>query len=242
MGRIPDSLVRLFTVLVVLVASVVVLRFSVLPASLTDRELHKRQTIERELAKETRFAGSRMCADCHDEEHNLILQGYHATLFCETCHGPAQQHIDDFENKPTAPRERKFCPTCHTYDPARPTGFPQINPVAHNPMDPCITCHDPHNPTPPETPRECGACHQEIARTKAVSHHVNLECTTCHSAPEGHKLSPREVRATKPARREFCGSCHGEDSRVVGTPKIDLTTHGDRYLCWQCHYPHLPEG
>ncbi len=23
---------------------------------------------------------------------------------------------------------------------------------------------------------------------------------------------------------------------------IDVDTHGGRYLCWQCHYPHLPEG
>ena len=24
--------------------------------------------------------------------------------------------------------------------------------------------------------------------------------------------------------------------------KIDVTSHGGRYQCWQCHYPHLPEG
>ncbi len=25
-------------------------------------------------------------------------------------------------------------------------------------------------------------------------------------------------------------------------PRIDLDTHNSRYLCWQCHYPHFPEG
>jgi ribosomal protein S27AE len=109
-------------------------------------------------------------------------------------------------------------------------------------MDPCITCHNPHDPAPPETPQECRACHEKVARTKAVSHHVKLDCITCHTADEGHRLSPRVHSATKPARREFCGSCHGEASDVKGTPKVDLSTHGDRYLCWQCHYPHLPEG
>lgn len=242
MGRIPDSLLRLSVVLILLVGSAFVLRFSLLPTSLTDRELHKKETIERELARPIKFAGSAVCTECHDEQQARVLQGYHTTLHCETCHGPAQRHVDDFEIKPDAPRERRFCPICHTYNPGRPTGFPQINPVAHNPMEPCISCHDPHDPTPPETPRECGACHQEIARTKAVSHHVNLECITCHSVQEGHKLSPREVRATKPSKRELCGGCHAQDSQRDGTPKVDMATHGDRYLCWQCHYPHLPEG
>jgi ribosomal protein S27AE len=24
-------------------------------------------------------------------------------------------------------------------------------------------------------------------------------------------------------------------------PKVDFASHGEKYLCWQCHYPHLPE-
>ena len=25
-------------------------------------------------------------------------------------------------------------------------------------------------------------------------------------------------------------------------PRVDIVEHGGRYLCWQCHYPHDPEG
>jgi hypothetical protein len=24
-------------------------------------------------------------------------------------------------------------------------------------------------------------------------------------------------------------------------PQVDLDTHGQPNLCWQCHYPHFPE-
>jgi hypothetical protein len=144
--------------------------------------------------------------------------------------------------KPPAPRDRKFCPVCHAYDASRPTGFPQINPTVHNPLKPCIACHNPHDPTPPQTPRACSACHAQIERTKAVSSHALLVCTTCHTVSEQHKKAPRTALPTKPQTREFCAKCHGKDSPQKEPPKIDVTTHGTPYLCWQCHYPHLPEG
>jgi ribosomal protein S27AE len=25
-------------------------------------------------------------------------------------------------------------------------------------------------------------------------------------------------------------------------PRVEMRTHGERYLCWQCHYPHFPES
>ena len=78
-------------------------------------------------------------------------------------------------------------------------------------MKPCASCHNPHDPKPPTAPKECSACHGEIARMLAVSHHVRLECVTCHEVPPEHKVTPRAVRPTKPQTREFCGKCHAED-------------------------------
>jgi hypothetical protein len=149
---------------------------------------------------------------------------------------------------------------CHAYDASRPTGFPQINPTAHNPLKPCISCHNPHDPVPPRVPQECSACHGQIERTKAVSSHALLPCTTCHRATPQHRTSPRAALPTKPETREFCGTCHAKgaaDGLLQGVPaaeaqrlgaakkaapKIDISDHGGSYLCWQCHYPHLPEG
>jgi hypothetical protein len=239
-GRVPEQIRRLAVVVAVLVVAVIGLRYYIIPPSLIESRLHRQSTVERETSKTIKFASAGTCGDCHDDVSKKKSAGFHKTLSCETCHGPALKHTENPDVKPFAPRERKFCPACHAYDPSRPTGFPQINPTLHNPLKPCITCHNPHDPEPPRIPRECSACHAGLARIKAVSPHALIECTTCHTVPERHKQSPQSVRPTKPETREFCGQCHGKESKRADAPKVDLSTHGERYLCWQCHYPHLP--
>lgn len=239
--KFPDSIIRLSIVFIIFLGTILFIRY-IIPPSLKKTEVQIASAIERETAKEIKYAGASICADCHEVEHNIKKDGYHRNLSCETCHGPAMGHAENpTEVKPPAPRDRKFCPVCHAYNPSRPLGFPQINPIAHNPLEPCIACHNPHDPKPPETPRECMACHGEIERTKSVSPHVLLKCTTCHTTPVAHKITPWTIKPTKPDSREFCGRCHAKDSKVEKTPKVDLSTHGEKYLCWQCHYPHMPE-
>jgi hypothetical protein len=227
----------------VLVLAALAVRFVMIPRSYFSTRLHQASTVEREIARPVSFAGVAACRECHFEEYDRKTKGYHRNLACETCHGPSARHAEDpMAVKPYAPRDRTFCPVCHGYDPSRPTGFPQINPAAHNPLAPCISCHNPHDPVPPEVPHDCSACHAKIARTKAVSSHALLPCATCHTASEQHKITPRTALPTKPETREFCGRCHATDAANPNAPKVDLATHGGAYRCWQCHYPHLPEG
>jgi len=238
--RVPESIGRVLIVFVLLAGGVLAARM-LIPPSMKDSTFHRQEATSREMARPVRHAGSATCADCHDEFH-VKEAGYHASLSCETCHGAAREHSENpLEAKPTLPRMREFCSRCHTYDPSRPTGFPQINPAVHNPLKQCIACHNPHDPKPPTVPQACQACHAEIARTKAVSPHVLLECTTCHVVPAPHKVTPRAVKATIPSDRAFCGKCHGTQSSNREAPKVDLAIHGEKYLCWQCHYPHMPE-
>ena len=50
------------------------------------------------------------------------------------------------------------------------------------------------------------------------------------------------VQPTRPTDREFCGTCHADATwEATGVPQVSLSSHGERYLCWQCHYPHFPE-
>ncbi|MBI4590226.1 MAG: hypothetical protein HY725_15440 [Candidatus Rokubacteria bacterium] len=238
--RIPEQIRRLSVVVLIIVAGLLLTRYLV-PASLVKQRVYRAASVKREIAREVRYAGGSICINCHEEVNEQKKKGYHKTLACETCHGPSAKHTEDPSAvKPFAPRERKFCPLCHEYNPSRPTGFPQITATAHNPLKPCITCHNPHDPVPPQVPRECSACHAEIARTKALSRHALLECTTCHTAPPKHKQIPRSVRPTKPESREFCAKCHDKGSPQKTAPKVDAATHGERYLCWECHYPHMP--
>jgi hypothetical protein len=241
--KLPEQAVRVIIVFVVLAAGMFVVRQFIIPPEMKETALIQSATMEREANKEIRYAGAEICGQCHENERDSKKSGYHRDLSCESCHGAAQKHVDNpTEVKPSSPKKRDYCSYCHTYNSSRPTGFPQINPDTHNPRKPCITCHNPHNPKPPKTPRSCAACHAQIERTKATSYHALLECTVCHNAPEQHKTSPRAVTPTKPDKREFCGKCHAQGSGAKGVPTVDMATHGEKYVCWQCHYPHMLGG
>lgn len=241
--KVPEQIRRLAVVVGVIILGALAVRFVIIPRSLVAMDLHRESAVQRELVKPVKFAGSADCQMCHEDVSNKKRSGFHKNLSCEGCHGPSSQHAEDPDSgKPSAPRDRKFCPVCHAYDASRPTGFPQINPTTHNPLKPCIACHNPHDPVPPQVPQTCAACHGQIERTKAVSSHALLECTTCHKVPEQHKKTPRRALPSKPETREFCETCHGGGSAQKDAPKIDVSSHGGTYLCWQCHYPHLPGG
>lgn len=200
----------------------------------------EQENMEREIA----YAGSNSCADCHDEIADLKHDSNHRTVACEVCHGPAAPHIEDPEEFiPVAPRGRGYCPLCHGYNASRPTGFPQILAEYHNPGKPCMSCHSPHDPVLPRAPEECSACHRQISSQKMVSHHALLSCMECHEVPDDHWTNPRIILALKPNSKATCGKCHATDATSSkDIPRVDMELHGERYLCWECHYPHFPEA
>ncbi|MCK9364320.1 MAG: cytochrome c3 family protein [Syntrophales bacterium] len=241
--KLPEQAVRVIVVFLVLAVVLLVIRQFIIPPEIKDPAVQKLSSTQREAAKGIKYAGAEVCAQCHDKEPEIKKIGYHRDLSCESCHGASQKHVDNpTEVKPTSPKKRDYCVYCHQYNASRPTGFPQINPDTHNPRKPCISCHNPHNPKPPTTPHSCNACHAQIERAKAASYHALIECTVCHSTPDKHKTSPRTVLPTKPDKREFCGQCHDKASPRKGVPTVDMNAHGEKYVCWQCHYPHTLGG
>lgn len=249
-ATVPQQVRRLAIVVAVLVAALIAARALLVPPTFGDRGHYRAASVDSIEKLPIRYAGHDACAMCHPQVVERKAASFHRGVACEVCHGPAVEHTTNpIEVKPPAPRDRTFCVRCHAFDSARPTGFPQIDPVAHNPMQPCYGCHNAHDPTPPHPPESCAACHGQIARTKAVSPHAQLACTECHAADPRHRQSPREFLPTKPASREYCGRCHGPSAvpppfllRGMTVPKVDFATHGERYVCWQCHYPHNPEA
>jgi hypothetical protein len=240
----PQQVTRLGIAFAVLAIVFVAVRQTLVPDTFGDAGHYRAAAVDSIEAQPLKYAGHEECTLCHRPIAEKRSASKHSGVSCEVCHGPAAEHVAAPGNvRPPAPRERGFCPLCHGYDASRPSGFPQIDPVAHNPTVPCMTCHDPHAPEPPVIPGECRACHGQIASTKAVSHHAVLPCLTCHDAPEEHKATPRAIRPGKPSSRDFCGGCHAEDAdSPPHIPGVDMATHGEDYLCWQCHYPHHPEA
>lgn len=242
--KVPEQVVRIIVIAVIFVFAFFFARWQFVPNDFGNYGHYRASALKEIAAHEIKYAGQEICNDCHDDIFELKTSGYHENLSCEICHGPAAAHTENPDEVVLpAPRQRAYCPLCHEYLPSRPTGFPQIVSASHNPMRPCIQCHNPHDPKPPQTPRECSACHAEIARTKSLSPHIYVPCTFCHQTDDRHKLRPRDYLPSKPKNREFCGGCHGLDAdSEKGIPRIDLETHERRYVCWQCHYPHLPEA
>jgi len=204
---VPQQVPRLAAVFAVAIVGLLVARSLLVPDTFGDVGHYRAAATDSIAAHEMKYAGHQECSLCHRPIADQRMESNHRTVACEVCHGPAAEHVAaPLDVKPDAPRERGFCPLCHAYNPSRPTGFPQIDPVAHNPRMPCAGCHDPHAPEPPIPPTSCGACHGQISSQLTVSHHAGLDCTTCHEAPEQHRLTPRQVRPTKPADRSFCGT------------------------------------
>lgn len=240
---VPQQVTRLATLFVVSGAALLAARVMLVPPTFGDIGHYRAAAVGEIAASRLRYAGRDACAACHEDVVTVHSRARHQTVACENCHGPGTAHVESGgEAAVTVPRERNFCPRCHGYDAARPTGFPQIDPIAHNPVKPCTTCHEPHAPVPPNLPAACAACHGEIARVKAASHHAELPCVRCHETEDQHKDTPRLSRPGKPQARQFCGGCHAAGAKGPREiPRVDLGSHGGHYLCWQCHYPHFPE-
>jgi hypothetical protein len=240
---IPQQVTRLALMFLLVGVALVAARHYFIPPTFGQTGHYRGAAVGQIVGQGIKYAGRDACTECHPDIVEVHSRARHQTVACEACHGPAAAHIENpAEVKLLLPRDRSFCPRCHSYDPARPTGFPQIDPIAHNPVKACIGCHNPHTPVPPNTPASCAACHGEIARTKAASPHAVLPCTECHQTSAQHMDTPRASTPTKPATREFCGNCHATDAKSPREiPRVDLASHGGRFLCWQCHYPHDPE-
>lgn len=239
----PDQIKRLLIIFIILFIGLSIFRKQMTPPTFDKEKYYRTAAVDSISALPIYYAGENICSECHDEQAEIKRMSRHKNVACEACHGPGANHIDEpSENNISVSRNRALCSLCHTYNASKPTGFPQIDQSTHNPLKPCMSCHEPHNPKPPHIPEECGACHGEIARTKAVSHHTSLECTQCHITPEKHKENPLSFLPGKPQDRKFCGKCHGEEAesdKII--PRVDILSHETGYECWQCHYPHYPE-
>lgn len=244
--KLPEQARRL-GVIAALFLAVVITRFFLLPESWISATPHQAATVVREMEKPARHAGAAACRECHEAEYEARSAGHHSRIGCENCHGPAAAHVankDDPELLPPKHREREFCLGCHGFLASRPDGFPQIDAQAHKKGKRCVSCHDPHDPVPEEQIADCGGCHGRIARTHALSGHAQIECAQCHGGVEQHLAAPRTVPAGKPTARQACASCHDATATppTAARARVDVDSHGRSYVCWECHYSHLPEG
>lgn len=242
--RFPEQIRHLLVPLAIVLAVYTLAHYLLVPSDFGLYGHYRASSPQMNADLPIKYSGADACVDCHDEIAVRKKEGYHSGVACEVCHQPAAAHVENPEKiKPVIAQGRKFCLLCHEYLPSRPTGFPQILSESHNSQQPCTACHRPHDPKPPRMVGECGACHLKVVRVLALSQHAGVTCTQCHQVPKEHFQAPRAYLPKKNLTRDLCGYCHSKDAAVSKEiPRVDIKTHGEGYLCWQCHYPHQPEA
>jgi len=147
------------------------------------------------------YADSSTCQRCHESQYAAWNNERHASVACETCHGPLAEHAA------TAPVEAEpgslsivipdesLCIICHEKSPAKPAAFAQVDPAEHYAGGRCLNCHDSHSADavhPPEIPHslarlpECITCHKPAGLKPVPEGHVespDAACLGCHKRP-----------------------------------------------------------
>ncbi|MFN3414079.1 MAG: cytochrome c3 family protein, partial [Thermoanaerobaculum sp.] len=181
------------------------------------------------------WSGSRKaeaCLSCHGKNHPTYLLSAHAeTDACWTCHETQALH---FITGSAVNSGRQSvggkCTSCH------PEVVSQFRLSYRHPLQEgfmtCVSCHQVHQPTPPEGERAtCVSCHREQAGPFVFSHAPAEEgCITCH---QPHGSAHRSLLSS--FGNALCLSCHTQ-SNFPGVGKVPHNywlAGGGR--CWDCH-------
>lgn len=96
-------------------------------------------------SKPLQYADPNRCGECHSDNHATWVASKHATVSCENCHGPGEEHVEKLTPL-TVNNSIETCTVCHARLQARPASFPQIDVATHAGQAKCVTCHNPHSP------------------------------------------------------------------------------------------------
>lgn len=202
------------------------------------------------------YAGQDTCLECHEDMGTSLMGSSHsrardgrtpaATLGCESCHGPGQQHADtgdpafmkSFAEK-TPTEVNDSCTSCHNKGEQAFWMGSQ-----HEGRDvSCADCHSVHNPESsdsqlvlPTQTVTCGQCHQDkVAQVQRTTHmplrEGTMQCTSCHNP---HGSANDKLLAEGFTVNESCTtSCHAEKRGPFMWEHAAVVED-----CATCHDPH----
>ncbi len=199
------------------------------------------------------YAGVEACKTCHEDIYNNFDSTAHFKTTkgdghgCESCHGPAAQHIaggGDVSkiirfDKLTRSEANARCLNCH----AQKHEQRRFATSAHANNDVgCLDCHSPHHAAQPEAllikqqSELCFGCHTAAKAEFAKPYHHRVEeglvqCSDCHNVHGSNAL--RQVR-TSVNGDEACVKCHADKRGPFVYEHVPVRTEG----CTSCHTPH----
>lgn len=138
---------RLAIIFALLLLAYFVLRWVATPDSFYWYGHYRGKALNEAAAKPIVYAEKRVCLDCHDDQWEENQAGPHASISCQSCHGPGEMHLDDpMPENINRPDPHELCVLCHKQNSARPSSFPQIEVMDHSGGELCTDCHVTHNP------------------------------------------------------------------------------------------------
>ena len=217
-------------------------------------------------SSDSKYVGGEVCKKCHPAQWQTFFKNPHYKSVasgkeppertgCESCHGPAQTHVQKFGEKKairafsemTPSQVLDACLRCHSGDLSRGN----IRRSSHTLAGvACTSCHSIHRSPVPKyllakVQREvCYGCHTSVKAQFAMpfKHRVNegfMECTDCHN-PHGAPsptwrmgLRPRMMEAAT-ANEEPCLKCHSDKRGPYVFEHPSVRVDG----CEVCHSPH----
>ena len=234
-------------ILVAVIATVgLVLRAHLVPDTFGEFGHYRAAAMAEEPLRETRYAGQAACEECHDDVTAVHAKDVHASVQCETCHGPGVKHIDDPDVPMRQANRKDDCLVCHRTLDARPGSFPQVDWTEHfefvgvvDTNIACVRCHSGHEPLFTDHDlrkarlhpliQKCADCH--IGGTteplkRPADHPRIFQCEDCHPAITAsfNKNEHRNIR---------CTTCHLfiKENSFSGR----IVRNADPRFCLLCH-------
>ncbi|MFH0792855.1 MAG: hypothetical protein V2A74_02350 [bacterium] len=151
---------RAALILAVIFVGLFVSRHFMVPESFGVEGFYRADSLGEYMALSPVHGSATACKECHGDIQEKHDKGKHASVSCETCHGPLAVHVKAGEKvAPTRTvKPLKLCAYCHEKLRARPESFPQLvirdhlakigmDPAEEIPPEVCTTCHDSHDPS-----------------------------------------------------------------------------------------------
>ncbi len=120
-----------------------------IPPSFGEYGRYRGDSIGENVAKKVNFAlGNDDCKKCHLNLFQIISQAEHKGLNCQSCHGPAANHVSNpASGTPKVIGNEELCGSCHRQIAGRTKEMiTMVMPLWHSGGVECAKCHNPHQP------------------------------------------------------------------------------------------------
>ena len=92
---IPPQLKRLALAFTIFISAFLIIRHLLVPETFGQYGFYRGASLGEIEQAPLKYAGQKMCLECHQDIEDLKQQDVHSEVRCETCHGPGQKHSEN---------------------------------------------------------------------------------------------------------------------------------------------------